>query len=72
MDKQSGVVAASSGAAKGPVSTRGAHASDHTGPLTRPQRTWAAVLLHWPAAAAHRQTALSRCPVAGSWAVAAH
>lgn len=30
---------------------------DHTGPLTRSQRTWAAVLLHWPAAA-HRQTAL--------------
>lgn len=30
---------------------------DHTGPLTRQQRTWAAVLLHWPAAV-HRQTAL--------------
>jgi hypothetical protein len=30
---------------------------DHTGPLTRSQRVWAAVLLHWPAAV-HRQTAL--------------
>ncbi|WP_159081387.1 type IV toxin-antitoxin system AbiEi family antitoxin domain-containing protein [Nocardioides sediminis] len=30
---------------------------DHTGPLTRSQRVWAAVLLHWPAAV-HRQTAM--------------
>lgn len=30
---------------------------DHTGPLTDGQRTWAAVLLHWPAAV-HRESAL--------------
>lgn len=29
----------------------------HTGPLTRSQRIWAAVLLHWPAAV-HRETAM--------------
>lgn len=29
----------------------------HTGPLTRAQRVWAAVLLHWPAAV-HRESAL--------------
>src|SRR5688500_6685587 len=30
---------------------------EHTGPLTRSQQVWAAVLLHWPAAV-HRESAL--------------